>query len=149
MISTLIATTQASLKEEAPLDLPGRQKFVAITIAVLMIVVVAELVRRRKLREEYSILWVLTATALFVLAIEYRILFWATELIGAATPHSTLFLGALLFLMLLSLQFSIRNSRLTNRQRKLGQRWAELEERIRKLEELLGEEQNREHDSRD
>jgi hypothetical protein len=119
-------------------DLPGRQKLVAILIAVAMLVTVIELVRRRKLREEYSILWSITATLLLLFAVEYRILIWITELIGAATPHSTLFLGALIFLMLLSLQFSIRNSRLTNRQRRLSQRWAELEQRIAELEERLG-----------
>lgn len=128
-----------TLELEAPSELPGRQKLVAILIAAGMLVTVIELVRRRKLREEYSILWALTATVLLVLALEYRVLVWITDLIGAATPHSTLFLGALIFLMLLSLQFSIRNSRLTNRQRRLGQRWAELEERIQRLEERLRE----------
>lgn len=134
----LFAELASGSSEPAMQDLPGRQKLVAILIAVAMLVTVIELVRRRKLREEYSILWSITATLLLLFAIEYRILIWITELIGAATPHSTLFLGALIFLMLLSLQFSIRNSRLTNRQRRLSQRWAELEQRIAELEERLG-----------
>ncbi len=126
---------QASVKIPVPSELPGRQRLVAILLALGILLTVLELVRQRKLREEYSALWLATAGFLLLLAIEYRVLLWITDLIGAVLPTSTLFFGGLVFLILLSLQFSVRLSRLTYRSRAQTRRIAFLEERIRKLEE--------------
>lgn len=115
---------------QAEAALPPRQRLVAILLAVTMLVTILELVRRRRLREEYSVVWVVTAVALLVLAFNYRILVWVTGVIGAAVPNSTLFFGGLLFLMLLCLQFSVRLSRLTYRMRKLTRQVALLQEEI-------------------
>jgi hypothetical protein len=89
-----------------------------------------ELVRRRKLREEYSVLWVVTAIGLLVIAFNVKWLLWATALVGAVQPPSTLFFGGLLFVMLLCLMFSVRISRLTYRLRTVSQRLALLEEEL-------------------
>lgn len=129
----MIALVQSSVPLLAP-DL-GRQKLVAIALAVGMLLIVLELVRRRKLREEYSVLWVITAVALLVVALNRAVLVWLTDLIGAAVLNSTLFFGGLLFLMLLCLQFSIRLSRLTYRVRNLTRRIALLEEERNKQQD--------------
>lgn len=110
--------------------LPPRQRLVAILLAIGMLVTILELVRRRRLREEYSVVWVVTAVALLVLAFNYDILVWLTGVIGAAVPNSTLFFGGILFLMLLCLQFSVRLSRLTYRMRKLTRQVALLQEEL-------------------
>ncbi len=112
---------------------PTRQSWVAIIIAVSVLLLVLELVRRRKLREEYSILWVLTASLLLILAFSGGWVLELTRLIGATTPTSTLFLGALLFLMLVALQFSVRVSKLTYRNKALTQRLALLEDEVRSI----------------
>ena len=78
-MTALTAIVQAALEETA---MPERQKVVAIVLAVAMLLAVFELVRRRKLREEYSVLWILTAIALLVLAFNYRVLVFFSELIG-------------------------------------------------------------------
>jgi len=113
--------------------LPGHQKTVAIVLSIAMFLVVVELVRKRKLREEYSLVWMLTAFALLVLAIQHRLLNVVRDLVGAVEPTSALFFGALVFLMLLSLQFSVRLSKLTFRNRTLSQRVALLEDEIDSL----------------
>ncbi|HHI81138.1 MAG TPA: DUF2304 domain-containing protein [Planctomycetes bacterium] len=130
------------LSQEAAenLDLPPRQRVVAVLVSILILLGVLELVRQRKLREEYSALWVLTALGLLVLALNYRILVWLTHLIGAVLPTSTLFFGGLVFLMLLALQFSVRLSRLTYRSRSLTRRVALLEEELRELKRRFPEE---------
>lgn len=125
-------------RAELPADLE-RQKLVAVLLAVVILFTVLELVRRRKLREEYSVVWVVTALALLVLALNRSILVLLTELIGAAVPNSALFFGGLLFLMLLGLQFSIRLSRLTYRMRQVTRRVALLEEELRESKEGGGE----------
>lgn len=113
--------------------LPGRQTVVAIALAVGMLLLVLELVRRRKLREEYSWVWVATAIALILLATNQGVLVSISHWIGAASTVSTLFFGALLFLLAVALQFSIRLSRLTHRNRTLAQRVALLEEEMARL----------------
>jgi hypothetical protein len=89
----------------------------AITIggSVLILFLILELVRRRKLKEEYSLLWVLTAVALLVLSVWYGLLAKITELIGAAMPASTLFFFGLVFVIVLLLHFSVRISSLERR----------------------------------
>ena len=53
--------------ELAPL--PERQRLVAIAIADGLFLLVFELIRRRKLREEYAWVWLLTAAGLMMLAL--------------------------------------------------------------------------------
>ncbi|MBZ0151648.1 MAG: DUF2304 domain-containing protein [Planctomycetes bacterium] len=113
--------------------LPERQRLVALLLAGAVVVLVFELVRRRKLREEYSWVWIGTALGIAVLALYQDLLLTLSRWIGAASSVSTLFFGALLFLFLLVLQFSVRLSRLTHRQRTLGQRMALLEEELERL----------------
>lgn len=110
-----------------------RQRLVALLLAALVAGLVFELVRRRKLREEYSWVWIGTATIVAALAIQQDLLLTASRWIGASSPVSTLFFGALLFLLALVLQFSVRLSRLTHRHRTLGQRMALLEAEVQRL----------------
>lgn len=114
-------------------ELPPDQKVVAVAVAVCMLLVVLELVRRRKLREEYSLLWLGTAVVLMVLALEPRVLTRFQLAIGAKLPTSALFFGALVFLMLVSLLMSIRLSKLTFRNKALGQQAALAQQEIDEL----------------
>ncbi len=139
MLEVFLATTQ-EVGETVDV-LPTRQRVVAVLVSILILLGVLELVRQRKLREEYSALWVVTALGLLVLALNYRILVWFTHLIGAVLPTSTLFFGGLVFLMLLALQFSVRLSRLTYRSRSITRRMALLEEELRELKRRFPEEE--------
>ncbi|HEU4417588.1 MAG TPA: DUF2304 domain-containing protein [Planctomycetota bacterium] len=113
--------------------LPERQRLVATLIAAGLVVLIFELVRRRKLREEYSWVWVITAIGLALLAWHQDLLLTLSRWVGSSNAVSTLFFGALLFLLALVLQYSGRLSRLTHRYRTLGQRLALLEEEMQRL----------------
>jgi hypothetical protein len=112
-----------------------RQRIVALVLAVLVVGGVFELVRRRRLREEYSWVWVVTALVVACLAIEQDLLLTVSNWIGSSSSVSTLFFGAILFLLAMGLQFSVRLSRLTHRNRTLGQRLALLEAEMQRLRE--------------
>lgn len=114
-------------------SLHDRQRFVAIAIAVGVLLFVLELVRRRKLREEYAWVWIGTSVVLIVLAISNDLLVTLSQWVGAASSVSTLFFGAFVFLLALVLQFSVRLSRLTHRHRTLAQRLALLEQEVSEL----------------
>ena len=127
----MIGLDLPALAELTPLL--ARQRTIAIVGAVLVTVLVFELVRRRKLREEYSVVWIAVAIAVAVLALEQDLLLTVSAWIGASSSVSTLFFGALVFLFALVLQFSVRLSRLTLRHRILGQRVALLQEELERL----------------
>jgi len=97
------------------------QRVFAIVASIFIMVVVVELVRRRKLREEYSWLWLLTGVVIILLVVWYDLLVFLTHLIGAIAPTTTLFIFGLLFLMLISLHYSIQISKLSRQVKEMAQ----------------------------
>jgi hypothetical protein len=113
--------------------MPVRNKVVALVVGLLMLLLVIELVRRRKLREEYSWLWLMTGSSILLLTLWFDLLKWITHLVGAISPSSTIFLFAFLFLVFISLHFSVVISKLTDRNKELAQRYALLELEVQEL----------------
>ena len=116
-----------------PAFMPIRNKVVALVIGIAMLLMIIELVRRRKLREEYSWLWLLTASTILVLTLWLDLLKRITFLVGAVIPSSTIFMLAFLFLIFISLHFSVVISKLTDRNKELAQRHALLELEVHEL----------------
>jgi hypothetical protein len=100
------------------------QRVFAVTASLATFVIIIELVRRRKLKEEYSFLWIVTTLSMLLLSSWYGVIEWLTALIGAVTVTTTLFLFALLFLLLISVHYSTVLSRLTQQVRRLTQELA-------------------------
>jgi hypothetical protein len=113
--------------------MPIRNQIVALMVSIGMLVLIIELVRRRKLREEYSWLWLLTVSTILLLSIWFGLLKWITHLVGALVPSSTIFLLAFLFLIFISLHFSVVISKLTHRDVELAQKYALLELELSEL----------------
>jgi len=99
-------------------------KLVSIFLALALLMTIIELVRRRKLREEYSFLWILTGIVIVLLAIWGRLLRAITDLLGILTPVSTLFFFGVMFLVFIALHFSVKISSLTNMVIELAQQVA-------------------------
>jgi hypothetical protein len=97
------------------------QKIFAIVASILIMIIVVELVRRRRLREEYSWLWLLTGAVIILLVVWYDLLLFITHLIGAIAPTTTLFIFGLLFLMLISLHYSLQISKLSHQVKEMAQ----------------------------
>jgi len=117
--------------------MPIRNKIVALTFGIMMLLLIIELVRRRKLREEYSWLWLLTGSGILLLTLWFGLLKWVTHVVGAVTPSSAIFLFAFLFLILISLHFSVVISKLTDRNKELAQRYALLELELHQLKKRI------------
>ncbi len=97
------------------------QHVFAVLVSFVTLAVIVELTRRRRLREEYSLLWILTALGMFLLSTWYGLVEWLTQLSGAVSPVTTLFIFGLVFLLLISVHFSTVLSRLTQQVRRLTQ----------------------------
>lgn len=101
--------------------MPVKQQIFALFVCLLIFVLTIELVRTRRLREEYSVLWLGTSVIMFLLVLRYDWLVALTRLIGAKLPTTTLFFGSIVFLMLLAVQFSIKLSKIAEQLKNLAQ----------------------------
>ncbi len=113
----------------------ARVQIVSITFALLVLVGVFELVRRRQLRERYALVWFAAALLLLLLAVWKQLLTLLSHAVGIATPSNALFVVAFAFVLLLLLHFSVSVSRLADQSRVLAQRLALAEERLRRSEQ--------------
>lgn len=113
--------------------MPVQQQIFALLVSLAVFVAIVDLVRKRRLREEYSVLWLATSVLMFVLVLRYEWLVTLTSLIGAGLPTTTLFLGSIIFLMLLAVQFCIKISKLTDQLKNLSQENALMKQEIEKL----------------
>jgi hypothetical protein len=116
-------------------EMPLQQQIFALIVSALVFVIVIDMVRKRRLREEYSVLWLLTSVLMFVLIFRYEWLVSLTDLIGAGLPTTTLFLSSIIFLMLLSVQFCIKISQLTEQVKILSQENALMKRDLENLSE--------------
>jgi hypothetical protein len=114
--------------------LTSRLQIVSIVVTLALLFVVLELIRRRKLMERYSLLWLATALILLAMAVFTPLLGAISNAVGIATPSNALFAAAVAFLALLVLHFSTTISRLTDESKVLAQRLALAEERLQRVE---------------
>jgi len=91
--------------------MPPRQKIFAIIVSVAFLVMIFELVRRRRLLEQYCVIWLILGGLIFVFGIWHNALIFVTNLIGAGFTSSTLFFFGITVCLLLNLQASFQLSR--------------------------------------
>src|SRR5205085_6981423 len=84
-----------------------RIEVVALAVSLSLLLAVLELVRRRKLTEEYSFLWILAAIALLVLSMKREILHAAARWLGVYYPPAVLLLLLIVMVFVASLCCSI------------------------------------------
>jgi hypothetical protein len=116
-----------------------RVEIVMILGSVGLLLVVLELVRRRRLKEEYSLLWLLTAVVLLALSLWSSSLDLIAKIVGIFYPPTALFVVGFGFVLLLLLYFSTIISKLSGENNNLTQRLAILDWRVRQLEEQINE----------
>jgi hypothetical protein len=108
-----------------------RLQVVAIVASALLLIVILELVRQRRLLERYALLWLFSSLVLLALAVWNDALSTLSNAIGVATPSNALFLIAFGFVLVLLLHFSLAVSRLSDQTKVLAQKLAILEQRQR------------------
>lgn len=92
-----------------------------LVLAVALLVLVFELLRRRRLREKYVAIWVAVAAGTVVLAIFPELLYRGASLLGVQTPSNLLFLVSLIVLLAISLQLSGEVGQLEEQTRTLAE----------------------------
>ena len=114
---------------------PLRISIVASIASILLLLVVFELIRSRRLRERYALLWLLTGVVLLVLSAWRGGLNTIAGWFGVTGyPPAVLFAVATLFILLVLLHYSTVISKLSDQNVILAQRLALLEARIESAE---------------
>jgi hypothetical protein len=104
--------------------------WVGLAAALVMVVFVAELLRRGILRERFAALWVLVSALLVVVALFPQLLRAAAQALGFELPANLLFFASILFLLLVAVQLSFEVSKLEARTRRLAEDLALLRDEV-------------------
>jgi hypothetical protein len=111
-------------------------QIVAIAASFTLIVIIIDLIRRGRLKEKYSLLWIFSGLVIFLFAAWRELLHIVSKWVGVYYPPSFLFLLLTAFLVLIILHFSVVISKLSEQNKILGQEIALLWNELRKRKEV-------------
>ena len=122
------------------------QRVVIVALSLSILALTVEFIRRKKLLEEYSLLWILASVMIMVFAMVPKFLYSISNLLGLHHLTTMLFI-AFLFLLGIVLHFSIIISQHTERETKLAQRLAIVSWRLDAMERTNSGNDSKEEDA--
>jgi len=115
---------------------PLKVSLAATAASVVLVLVVFELIRSRRLREQYALLWLVTGIVLVILSAWRGGLNTIAGWLGVrGYPPAVLFAVGLMFVILVLLHYSTVISRLSDQNVVLAQRLALLETKLSERED--------------
>ena len=123
-----------------------RTRIFVILLSAAVLLLVINLVRTKKLREEYALLWLLTGIVLFLTPLSIDWLDTIAFAIGVDYPPGLLFLIAFIGVLFILLRFSLAISAFTDQIKNLAQDLALMSKRVRDLEAKLARQQEHSKD---
>lgn len=115
----------------------SRTQVIALVSAIALFIIVLELVRQRRLREEYSWLWLLAASFYLLVALWPPLSKLMASFIGTTNTALAFVYFGLQFVVLILIQYSVRLSKLTTKVKDLAQQIAILGSELDDLTGLL------------
>lgn len=109
----------------------------AFILALVIVVLVVEMLRRKKLREKYAALWLVVGLATLVLAAFPQLLALTARLLGVQVPSNLLFALTILLALGVCLHLSWEISVVEDETRTLAEEAAILRTQIERLEARL------------
>jgi hypothetical protein len=107
-------------------------------LSIILLITTFEMIRKGKLREEYSILWLFTGLIILIFSLWPK--FFLSQFFTRITGLyylSTIVMISFFFLLLIVLHFSVVISKLTDQNKDLAQRHALLELEFKELKKRL------------
>ncbi|HEV7528628.1 MAG TPA: DUF2304 domain-containing protein [Solirubrobacteraceae bacterium] len=115
----------------------GTQRIIAIAISGGMLLLILELVRRKRLMERYALLWLFSTLLLLVLSLWSGLLNSLASALGVSYPPSALFAVAFGVVLVLLVHFSLAVSHLSDQNKVLAQRLGILQRQVQEQNEHL------------
>jgi len=110
-----------------------RMQIVALTVSIVLLLTVLELVRRRKLIEEYSFLWIVYALMILALSVRREILHAVARWLGVFYPPIVLVMLLIVMFFAASLAHAVIVSRHRKQIERLTEETAILSAELREL----------------
>lgn len=107
---------------------------VALAVAVVTLMLMVELLRRRQLREKYAALWLAVGVGVAVLGVFPGLLDWVADQLNVADPPNLLFFAAAVLVLVVEVHLSWELSRMEEKARVLSEEIAFLTMRMELLE---------------
>ncbi len=117
--------------------IPITQQILAILFSIALLLVTIHLVRKRKLREEYALLWLGAAATIFLLVVFHGLVASMAAAFGVSYPPTLILVFGLLFAIVVILSQSVAISSQADRIRDLAQNYGLLDQRLRQVEREL------------
>ncbi|NLS79245.1 MAG: DUF2304 domain-containing protein [Chloroflexi bacterium] len=111
-----------------------RTRIFVILLALGVLIAIINLVRAKKIKEEFALLWLLTAVALVVIPLSIDVLDAIAFAIGVDYPPGLLFLVAFVGVLFILFQFSTSISKFSDQIKNIAQDLALLNKRVEELE---------------
>ncbi len=108
----------------------GKIQLISILISLMFTFFVIRLIVKGKLREEYSIVWILCTFFLIVFSFWRKGLDFVSDLFGIYDPPNFVFTASIFVIFVYLLHLSIVVSKLQDQNKKLTQELAILKERL-------------------
>lgn len=109
--------------------MPVIQKIFFCAVAIFILLLVVSLVRKRKLRENYSLLWIFISLMLLFVVVLYPYLMAFSNFFNSSPTSMIVFCG-MVALLLLILQLCLMNSSQAMQLKNLAQKVALLEQKL-------------------
>jgi hypothetical protein len=108
-------------------------QYIAIIVSLSLFLFIFYLVRNKKIKEEYSLLWLFTSIVFIVFSFWRHGLEHFAKLVGIAYPPAALFLILMLAIFLILIEFSINISKLADNNKILAQELAIMKNELQVL----------------
>jgi predicted AlkP superfamily phosphohydrolase/phosphomutase len=115
------------------MPIPIEQRIIAIIFSIFLLLVIVQLIRKHKLREEYSLVWLAASLSILFLSVFGGLTKFLASLFAVSYAPTLILVSGLLFALVLLLSQSVALSTQSNRVRDLAQSIALLEWQLRQL----------------
>ncbi|MGK3649365.1 DUF2304 domain-containing protein [Pseudarthrobacter enclensis] len=114
----------------------------AFVLALVIVGLVAEMLRRKKLREKYAIWWLVVGVATLILAAFPQLLVFVAQIAGIQLPSNLLFILSILMLLGVCLHLSWEISVVEDETRALAEEVAILRIQIEQINKYFANKEN-------
>jgi hypothetical protein len=118
---------------------PNQIQYFAIAFSILLFLIILMLIRKRRIKEEYSLMWLLFSLVFILFSVWRQGLDVVSSMLGIAYPPAALFLILMMATFLIMIEFSMIISKLADKNKNLAQEIALLHFELEKLHKKLSE----------
>lgn len=117
---------------------PSRIQVLAIIGSILFLIFIIELIRKRKIKEEYGLLWIFFGVVFIIISLWRQGLEVLSHLLGIFYAPAAFLLILIVAMLLILIQYSLVISRLSEHYKALNQQIGILRLELKELREKKG-----------